>query len=91
MGYPCSMAANAVVRSRISADIKEQATAVLDDLGLSVSDLMRSYLTRVAKEGAIPFDLNPNKLTRETLRKSARGEEVHKAKDVEDLFDQLGI
>ncbi len=85
------MAENAVVRSRISAEVKEQATAVLEDLGLSVSDLMRITLTRVAKEGAIPFDLNPNKLTRETLRKSARGEEVHRAKDAKDLFDQLGI
>lgn len=80
-----------MVRSRISAEVKEQATAVLEDLGLSVSDLMRITLTRVAKEGAIPFDLNPNKLTRETLRKSARGEEVHRAKDAKDLFDQLGI
>ena len=91
MGYNRTMAANAVVRSRISADVKEQATAVLEDLGLSVSDLMRITLTRVAKVGAIPFDLNPNKLTRETLRKSARGQEIHKAKNAEDLFDQLGI
>jgi len=91
MGYNRSMAENAVVRSRISAEVKEQAAAVLEDLGLSVSDLMRITLTRVAKEGAIPFDLNPNKLTRETLRKSARGEEVHRAKDADDLFDQLGI
>ncbi len=64
---------------------------MLENLGLSVSDLMRITLTRVAKEGAIPFDLNPNKLTRETLRKSARGEEVHKASDARDLFDYLGI
>ena len=85
------MAENAVVRSRVSAEVKEQATAVLEDLGLSVSDLMRIVLTRVAKEGTIPFDLNPNKLTRETLLKSARGEEVHRAKDAKDLFDQLGI
>jgi len=52
---------------------------------------MRITLTRVAREGAIPFDLNPNKLTRETLRKSAKGEEVHRAKDADDLFDQLGV
>jgi DNA-damage-inducible protein J len=85
------MAENAVVRSRVSAAVKEQATAVLQDLGLSVSDLMRITLTRVAKDRAIPFELKPNKLTRETLRKSARGEEVHRAKDADDLFNQLGI
>jgi DNA-damage-inducible protein J len=85
------MSENAVVRSRVSAEVKEQATSVLEGMGLSVSDLMRIVLTRVAKDGAIPFDLNPNKLTREALAKSARGEEVHRAKDAQDLFDQLGI
>lgn len=85
------MAENAVVRSRRSAEVKEQATAVLDAMGLSVSDLMRVALTRVAKEGAIPFEPNPNKLTRETLRKSARGEEIHRPKGADDLFDPLGI
>ncbi len=67
-----NMAENAVVRSRISAVVKDQATAVLAPLGLSVSDVMRIVLTRVVKEGALPFELTPNKLTRETLRKSAQ-------------------
>ncbi len=85
------MAENAVVRSRINVVVKDQATAVLETMGLSVSDVMRILLTRIAKDKAIPFDLNPNKLTRETLRKSARGEEVHRAKDAKDLFEKLGI
>jgi DNA-damage-inducible protein J len=85
------MAENAVVRTRIKSAVKEQATAVLEPMGLTVSDVMRIVLTRVANEGALPFDLTPNKLTRETLRKSARGEEVHRAKDTEDLFNKLDI
>ena len=75
----------------MGAEVKEQATSVLEGMGLSVSDLMRIVLTRVAKDGAIPFALNPNKLTRETLAKSARGEQVHQAKDAQDVFDELGI
>jgi len=85
------MATNAVVRSRINIEVKEQATQVLSDMGLTVSDLMRIVLTRVAKERTLPFDLKPNKLTVETMEKSARGEEVHHAKDADDLFEQLGI
>ena len=85
------MAANAVVRSRISLEVKEQATAVLEPLGLTVSDVMRIVLTRVARERALPFEMKLNRVTRETLRKSARGEDVHRAKDAQDLFDQLGI
>jgi len=85
------MSENAVVRSRISVEVKEQAIAVLATMGLSVSDVMRIVLTRVANEGTLPFELTPNKLTREVLRRSARGEDVHQAKDAEDLFDKLGI
>jgi DNA-damage-inducible protein J len=48
------MAANALVQTRIDAELKERATAVLDNIGLTVSDVMRIVLTRVAKEGALP-------------------------------------
>jgi DNA-damage-inducible protein J len=91
MGYSISMATNAVVRARISADVKEKATVVLEEMGLTVSDVMRIVLTRVAKENALPFDLKPNKLTRETMRKTAQGLEVHQAKDAADLYIKLGI
>ena len=91
LGYNLCMAENAVVRWRVSVEVKEQATSVLEGMGLSVSDLIRVVLTRVANDGAIPFELNPNKLTRETMATSARGEGVHRAKDAKDLFEQLGI
>jgi DNA-damage-inducible protein J len=91
MGYNVRMTANAVVRSRISVDVKEKATAVLEGMGLTVSDVMRIVLTRVANENALPFDLRPNKLTRETMRKTAQGAEVHHARDAADLFNKLGI
>ena len=91
MGYNADMASNAVVRSRISIDVKNKATEVLDGIGLTVSDAMRIVLTRVANEGTLPFDLKPNKLTRQTIRKTSRGDEVHHAKDAADLYRQLGI
>jgi DNA-damage-inducible protein J len=85
------MAGNVVVRSSVSVEVKEQASAVLDNIGLSVSDVLRIVLTHVANEGKLPFELTPNELTQETLLKSARGEEIHQAKDAKDLFAQLGI
>ena len=51
------MAANALIQTRIDASIKEQATTVLDNMGLTVSDAVRILLTRVAKEGALPAGL----------------------------------
>ncbi|MFA7496914.1 MAG: type II toxin-antitoxin system RelB/DinJ family antitoxin [Acidithiobacillus sp.] len=65
---------------------------MLADMGLTVSDVVRIALTKIAKEKALPFEMRvPNSLTAETLAKSERGEEVHHAQDANDLFGQLGI
>jgi DNA-damage-inducible protein J len=48
------MSANALVQTRINADVKARATAVLDSMGLTASDVVRILLTRVANEGALP-------------------------------------
>lgn len=44
------MAANAFVRARIDETLKNEAAAVLADMGLTVSDLVRITLTKVARE-----------------------------------------
>ncbi|MCI3206218.1 MULTISPECIES: type II toxin-antitoxin system RelB/DinJ family antitoxin [Pandoraea] len=49
------MAASALVQTRIDPVLKERATVVLDKLGLTVSDVVRILLTRIANEGALPF------------------------------------
>ena len=86
------MAANAFVRARIDQTLKNDAAAVLADMGLTVSDVIRIVLTRVAKEKALPFEMRiPNELTQKTLEKSEHGEDVHQANDVNDLFKQLGV
>ena len=86
------MAANGFVRARIDETLKEEAAAVLADLGLTVSDVVRIVLTKIAREKALPFEMRvPNKLTVQTLLKSERGEDVHHAKNADDLFGQLGI
>lgn len=51
------MAATALVQARIDPELKERAAAVLDNIGLSISDAVRILLTRIANEGALPFPL----------------------------------
>lgn len=86
------MTATAIVRTRIDEKVKNEAAAVLADMGLTVSDVVRIALTKIAKEKALPFEMRvPNALTAETLTKSERGEDVHHAMDADDLFSQLGI
>ncbi|MDE8755039.1 type II toxin-antitoxin system RelB/DinJ family antitoxin [Pectobacterium polaris] len=86
------MAANAFVRARIDENLKNEAAEVLASMGLTVSDLVRITLTKVAKEKALPFDMHvPNKLIAQAMADSEKGVDVHTAKDAADLFDKLGI
>lgn len=55
--YNAPMPANALVQTRIDPAVKERAAAVLEELGMTVSDAVRILLTRTANEGALPFAL----------------------------------
>jgi len=54
------MAANTLVQTRIDADVRDRAAAVLEGMGLTVSDAVRILLTRTANEGALPLELVTN-------------------------------
>jgi DNA-damage-inducible protein J len=71
------MAENAVVRARIDGRIKKQAAAVLNAMGLTVSDAFRLMMVRIATEKALPFEpLVPNEETIEAMKAARRGELV---------------
>lgn len=42
---------------RIDPEVKREAVAVLDELGLSMSGAMNIFLRAVAREGGLPFDV----------------------------------
>jgi DNA-damage-inducible protein J len=48
---------NALVQTRVDPEVKDRAAAVLEGLGLTVSDAVRMLLTRIANEGALPIEL----------------------------------
>jgi DNA-damage-inducible protein J len=86
------MPSDTVVRARIDATTKAEAAEALAEMGLSISDYIRMALVRVARDRAVPFPVKvPNALTVETMRKGERGEDMHYAKDADDLFRKLGI
>jgi DNA-damage-inducible protein J len=83
------MASDQVVRARISADLKQEATEVLDKMGLSVSDAIRMMLVRVAAERALPFDVKvPNQVT-QTAMDEARAGKGKRFGRVDDLMAYL--
>jgi DNA-damage-inducible protein J len=83
------MASDEVVRARISADLKQEATEVLGKMGLSVSDAIRMMLVRVAAERALPFDVKvPNQVTQAAMDE-ARAGKGKRLERVDDLMNYL--
>lgn len=83
------MSENSVVRARINEHIKEEASVVLEAMGLTLSDAFRMLLTRVAREKALPFDpLIPNAETIEAM-KAARQGHLTTTSSVHNLFVDL--
>jgi DNA-damage-inducible protein J len=83
------MAANAVVRARVNEQIKDEASVVLEAMGLTVSDAFRIMITRIAKEKALPFEpLVPNAETIEAM-KEARAGKLKSFNSIDDLMADL--
>ena len=84
------MAENSVVRARINEEIKEEASAVLESMGLTVSDAFRMMMVRIAREKALPFEpLVPNKETIAAIEAARRGDFTRSFETVDDLMDHL--
>ncbi|HET9099410.1 MAG TPA: type II toxin-antitoxin system RelB/DinJ family antitoxin [Acidobacteriaceae bacterium] len=81
--------ANAVVRARINEKVKNQAAAVLEPMGLTVSDAFRLLLVKVAAEKTLPFEIHsPNAATIAAMKAGKRGE-TKKFKGVKELMADL--
>src|ERR1700733_9607621 len=63
-----TMATTTMVHVRVNEKIKAQAAKALAAMGLSISDAVRVFLTRVAADKQLPFDLKvPNAETRASM------------------------
>lgn len=83
------MAIDATVRARIDGAVKDQATHVLAEMGLTVSDAIRLMLMRVAAEKALPFAVKvPNATTRAAMKEAEEGKVV-RFETVDDLMADL--
>lgn len=77
---------------RVDDETKEQATATLAAMGLSVSDAVRLFLRRVVVEQAFPLELKvPNMDTRAAMEDSRAMMATRRARftSAEALFDDI--
>ena len=84
------MAATQLVQARIDGAIKQEASAVLAAMGLTVSDAVRLLLTKVAQDKALPFEpLIPNATTIQAMRDARAGRVTGRFTSVQALMDHL--
>jgi len=84
------MPKSAVIQARIDPSVKIKAQKILSKLNISMSEAISLFLTQVSLNKGIPFEIKiPNKLTRDTLLKSERGEELHEVSDTSQLLKEL--
>jgi DNA-damage-inducible protein J len=81
-----------MVHVRMDENIKTQASETLPEMGLTVSGAVRVFLTRVAVEKRMPFELKvPNAETRSAMREA---DEIIRAgrprfKNADEMFYEL--
>lgn len=80
---------DAVIRARIDADLKAQASEVLASCGLELSDALRLFLKQVVAQNGIPFSiqgaapaLSGAELARLKLESQERDRRIAAAEDV---------
>lgn len=84
------MSTTTVVRARIEEGLKDQATAALTDMGLTISEAIRLMLVQVVAEKRLPFEVRvPSKKTLSVFEKTDQGEELHESENLEDMFKKL--
>ena len=72
---------------RVDKELKEQADALFEDMGLTVSTACRMFLKRAVQEQRIPFELR--RADRKTLRAIAEAEQDREVSPCFDTVDEL--
>lgn len=86
------MAKTAMIRARMEPSLKENVENIFNKIGLSTTEAITLFYQQVVLNRGIPFELKiPNEETFETIRKSDSGEELHRVKNVEELFKELEL
>ncbi|MCG5380327.1 type II toxin-antitoxin system RelB/DinJ family antitoxin [Providencia rettgeri] len=76
-----------IVRARIEPKVRENAEAVLSELGISISDAIRIFVKQISLRQAFPIELKtPNSITLEAINAPTTDETFDSA---EDLFSQV--
>jgi len=79
----------ATINTRIEPRLKIQAENILHEAGLTSAEAVRLFYTQICLHNGLPFEVKiPNKETIKAMQ-DANSRKTHKAKSVDDLFNEL--
>jgi len=83
------MGATAIVQATVEASLKDQASAVLAEIGMTVEDAVRLLLTQVVEKHDLPLSLHiPNAETIAAMREADSGK-GKRYTSLEELFSDM--
>ena len=87
------MARSSMYQFRIDEEEKAETFRVFSEMGIKPAQAVRLFFRQVRITQSIPFPIEyiPNAETRKVFEETDAGIDIHKAKDAEDLFRQLGL
>ncbi len=82
----------AVITTRIEPEVKQEAEAILAQLGLTMSQAMTLYIKQLILRRGLPFSVDiPNQETVEAVQESLEPENLPGFDNLDDLFEDLEI
>ena len=77
------------INVNVDAKVKEEATAILKDLGLNMSTAVNMFLVQVIKKDGIPFEIVNPKPSKDLIRALKELEDMETGKKDYKTFDNL--
>ena len=80
------------IRLRVTPEMKTEAEEVFKEMGITMSEAIRIFLSQCINSGGLPFKPHaktPNVETIKILEQSKQGIGVKKFANVEDMFNDL--
>jgi DNA-damage-inducible protein J len=86
------MSKNAVISARIEDKLKRNAESILSKLGITPSEAITIFYKQVELRKGLPFEVKiPNKITMKAFQDSENGKNIKSHKNLNDLYEDLGI
>lgn len=85
------MSKTKMITARVDPKLKRETEKILKDLGLTTTQAITLFFNQINLRKALPFAIAiPNTETAQAIENALAGVDLHKADNVDALFEKLG-